>query len=159
MPSLARTAAARVSLLVLGSVLLVGACGTISTGPPAPTPADFQGIATELSKRRIAIDHIVSGDAGCTNDPVLIPTSIGLDVSGLDQDETVRIYLYIFRNRAAFERLRATVDDCARSFVTDPGTYETIEQSPYVVAAQGPWAPDFEAALRAALEVAAGTGD
>ncbi|HEX6868515.1 MAG TPA: hypothetical protein VF119_06900, partial [Candidatus Limnocylindrales bacterium] len=120
MPSLARTAAARVCLLAVGAALLAGSCGTISTTPPAPTPADFQGIATELSKRRIAIDHIVSGDAGCTNDPVLIPTSIGLDVSGLDQAETVRIYLYVFRNRAAFERLRATVDDCARSFVTDP---------------------------------------
>ena len=71
----------------------------------------------------------------------------------------MRIRLYVFRNRASFERLRATVDDCARSFVTDPGTYETVEQSPYVVAAQGPWAPDFETALRDALEVAAGTGN
>ena len=52
------------------------------------------------------------------------------------------IRLYVFRNRDSFERLRATVDDCARSFVTDPETYETIEQSPFVVAAQGPWAPD-----------------
>ena len=159
MPLHPRTAAARVLLMTIGAALLIGACGTISMTPPAPTPADFQGIATELSKRRIAIDDIVSGDAGCADDPVLIPTAIGLDVSGLDQAETVRIHLYIFRNRAAFERLRATVDDCARAFVTDPATYETIEQSPYVVAAQGPWAPDFEAALRAALEVAAGTGD
>ena len=30
--------------------VLVGACGTISTTPPAPTPADFQGIAAELTK-------------------------------------------------------------------------------------------------------------
>ena len=67
--------------------------------------------------------------------------------------------MHVFRNRDSFERLRATVDDCARSFVTDPETYETIEQSPFVVAAQGPWAPDFEAAIREALKVAAGTGD
>ena len=126
--------------------------------PPAPTPADFQGIATELSKRAIAIDRIVSGDAGCA-DPVLVPTAIGFDASGLDQAQPVRIYLYVFRNRPAFERLRATVDDCARTFVTDPDTFETAEQSPYVVAGQGPWAPDFEAALREGLEVAAGTGD
>ena len=71
----------------------------------------------------------------------------------------MRIYLYIFRNRASFERLRATVDACARSFVTDPETFETVEQSPFVVAAQGPWATEFEAAIRDALEVAAGTGD
>lgn len=138
--------------------LVVAACGTISTSPPAPTPADFQGIATELTKRAIAIDGIVSGDAGC-DDPVLIPTAIGLDASGLDQAEPVRIYLYVFRNRAAFERLRATVDDCARAFVTDPETFESAEQSPYVIAGQGPWAPDFEAAVREALQVAAGTGD
>lgn len=146
-------------LLPLAFVVLtlVGACG-ISTSEPAPTPADFQGIATEITKRGIAIDDIVSGDAGC-QDPVLIPTSIGLTVSRLDQTAPVRIYLYIFRNRASYERLRATVDECARAFVTDPDTYETIEQSPFVVAAQGPWGPEFEAALRDALEVAAGTGD
>ena len=79
--------------------------------------------------------------------------------NGLDQAAPTRIYLYVFRNREAFERLRATVDGCARSFVTDAETFETIEQSPFVVAAQGPWAPEFEAALRDSLEVAAGTGD
>ena len=57
-----------------------------------------------------------------------------------------------------FERLRSTVDDCARSFVTDPETFESIDQSPYVLAGQGPWAPAFEAALRAGLEAAAGNG-
>ena len=51
----------------------------------------------------------------------------------------MKVYLYIFRNRAAFERLRATVDDCARTFVTDPETYESIEQSPFVLVGQGPW--------------------
>jgi len=144
--------------LLLGASLLTGACGTISTSSPEPTPGDFQGIATELSKRGIVIDDIVSGDAGCA-DRVLIQTAIGFTASGIDQPEPGRIYLYIFRNRDAFERLRATVDQCARSFVTDPETFETVEQSPYVVAAQGPWAAGFEAAVREALEVAAGTGD
>jgi hypothetical protein len=92
-------------------------------------------------------------------DPVLIPTAIGLDATGLDQDQRVRIYLYVFRNRASFEKLRASVDTCARDFVTDPDTFETIEQSPYVVAGQGPWAPEFEAAVRDAVAIAAGTGD
>src|SRR3990170_4090338 len=140
------------------SLALAGACGTISTTAPAPTPADFQGIATELTKRGIAIDGLVSGDAGCP-DPVLIPTAIGFTADGLDQAAPTRGYPYVFRNRESFERLRATIDDCARSFVTDPATFETVEQSPFVVAAQGPWQPEFEAALRDALEVAAGTGD
>lgn len=140
------------------AALVLAACGTISTTPPAPTPADFQGIATELTKRRIAISELVSGDAGC-DDPVLNPTAIGITARGLDQESPVRIYLYIFRNREAFERLRASIDGCARAFVTDPQTYETVEQSPFVVAGQGPWAPEFEAAMRDALEVAAGTGD
>ena len=136
----------------------IGGCGTISTSPPAPTPADFQGIAAELVQRSITIGDIVSGDAGC-DDRELIPTAIGIDASGLDQPEPVRIRLYIFRNKASFEKLRASVDLCARSFVTDPETYETVEQSPYVLAGQGPWSPRFEAAIREALEVAAGTGD
>jgi hypothetical protein len=153
-----RPRAAVLAALTLATTVVVGACGTISTTPPAPTPADFQGIATELTKRRIVIDELVSGDAGC-DDKVLIPTAIGVTASGLDQETPVRIRLYIFRNRASFERLRASVDDCARSFVTDPETYETVDQSPYVLAGQGPWAPEFEAAVRDALEVAAGTGD
>jgi hypothetical protein len=142
----------------LVALVLVAACGTISTTPPAPTPADFQGIAAELSRRDIALDTLVSGDAGC-DDPTLIQTAIGFDASGIDQADPVRIHIYIFRNRASFEKLRATIDSCARAFVTDPQTFETVEQSPFVLAGQGPWAPGFEAAVRDALEVAAGTGD
>ena len=89
---------------------------------------------------------------------MLAPTAIAFDASGLDQPTKVRMYLYIFNNRAAFERLRATIDDCARNFVTDPETYELLEQSPFVIVGQGPWGPKFKAALRAGLEVAAGTG-
>ncbi len=106
----------------------------------------------------MVIDDIVSGDAGC-DDRELIPTAIRFDAKGLDQAERVRIHLYIFRNRASFEKLRASVDFCARSFVTDADTYEAVEQSPYVLAGQGPWAPRFESAIRDAVEVAAGTGD
>jgi hypothetical protein len=142
---------------VLAAIALAG-CGVVSTSPPAPTPADFQGIAAELVQRSIDIGDIVSGDAGC-DDRTLIPTSIGIDAKGIDQVEPVRIHIYIFRNRASFEKLRASVDACARSFVTDVQTYETVEQSPYVLAGQGPWAPSFEAAIREALEIAAGTGD
>jgi hypothetical protein len=145
--------------LALGFLaLLVAGCGLVETTPPAPTPADFQGIASELVKRAVVIDHIVSGDPGC-GDKVLSPTAIGFDATGLDQPTKVRIYLYVFRDRATFERLRATIDACARTYVTDPQNYESIEQSPFVMAGQGPWAPGFEAALRKGLEIAAGTGD
>ena len=147
------------ALLAIGLVvLLVAACGVVSTSPPAPTPADFPGIAIELVKRGVVVEHPVSGDAGCS-DRTLAPTAIGFDASGLDQAEVVRVYLYIFRNRAAFERLRASVDDCARNFITNPETYESIEDSPFVVAGQGPWGSRFKAALRDGLKVAAGTGN
>jgi hypothetical protein len=151
----------RRSVGLLAAIILTAAvagCGRISTTPPAPTPADFQGIATELTKRGIAIDHLVSGDAGCT-DPALIPTAIGLDAKGLDQADPVRLYLYIFRNRASYEKLRASIDACAASYVADPETFASVEQSPFVVAGQGPWGPQFEAAIRDALQVSAGTGD
>jgi hypothetical protein len=139
-------------------VVLVAACGTISRPAPAPTPADFQGIAGGIVQRGIRIEHIVSGDPGCP-DQQLGKTAIGFDAAGLDQATPVRVYLYIFRNRATYERLRSTVDECARSYVTDPETYESVETSPYVLAGQGPWGTAFKANLRAAIDEAAGTGD
>ncbi len=152
MPPLGRIAAS------LAVALITAGCGAISTSPPAPTPADFGGIAAELGKGGVLVSDVVSGDAGCP-DRELVPTAIRVDAHGLDQTTPVRIYLYIFRNRSSFEKLRAKIDACARSFVTDPETFESVEQSPFVVAGQGPWAPRFEAALRHGLEVAAGTGD
>jgi hypothetical protein len=136
---------------------LFASCSVVSTTPPAATPADFQGITAEVAKRGIHVNHFVSGDPGC-DDRVLSPTAISFDARGLDQAENVRLYVYIFRNREAFERLRASVDTCAASFVTDPETFESIEESPYVVAGQGPWGTDFEQALREGLAAAAGTG-
>ena len=137
--------------------VVIAACGVVSTSAPAATPADFPGITGELAVRGVQVNHFVSGDAGCA-DPVLVPTAIAFDARGLDQSDNVRIYVYIFRNREAFDRLRASIDACAASFVTNPETYESAEQSPFVLAGQGPWAPDFEAALREGLAVAAGTG-
>lgn len=142
--------------LSMAALLVIG-CGIVSTSPPAPTPADFPDLAIELTRGGIVIDNVVSGDAGCT-DPVLIPTAIGMDASGFGQAKPVRLHLYIFRTSEVFERLRSTVDECARSFVTDAESFESIDQSPYVLAGQGPWAPDFETALRKGLEAAAGNG-
>jgi hypothetical protein len=144
--------------LVIVVAILLSACGTLSNTPPAPTPADFPGIAGDIVQRGIRIQHIVSGDAGCP-DVDLGKTAIGFDAAGLDQPKTVRIYVYIFRNRATYERLRATVDACARTYVTDPATFESVETSPFVLAGQGPWGPTFKTNLRAAMVQAAGTGD
>jgi len=148
----------RIASAVLVAALLVGGCGAVAVTPPAPTPADFTGIATELTKRGLVLDKLTSGDAGC-DDQTLTQTAIGFDAKGLDQRDPVRLRIYIFRNRDSFDRLRSTVDTCARSYVTDPDTYEAIEQSPYVLTGVGPWPPQFKAALEQALEAAAGTGD
>ena len=148
----------RVALASFVIPLLLAACGSVAVTPPAPTPADFTGIATELTKRGLVLDKLTSGDAGC-DDQTLTQTAIGFDAKGLDQADPVRLRIYIFRNRDAFDRLRSTVDTCARSYVTDPDTYEALEQSPYVLTGVGPWPPRFKAVLQEALQVAAGTGD
>lgn len=142
--------------MALGAAL--AACGTISRTPPAPTPADFPGMAGVLTQHGIRVDQIVSGDAGC-DDQELARTAIGFDAAGLDQTIPVRVHIYIFRNRPTYERLRATIDQCATEFVTDPATFESVETSPYVVAGQGPWAPNFKDNIREAIVEAAGTGN
>lgn len=143
--------------LLVALVAGLAGCG-VSTTPPPATPADFQGIAAALAQRGLRIDHVVSGDAGC-EDLTLQRTAIGLDAAGLDQQAPTRVYLYIFRNRASFERLRQSVDGCAQSYATDADAFVSIEASPFVVASAGPWAPEFRAAVRAAITEAAGTGD
>jgi hypothetical protein len=161
-PSAARPRARRIALgftvLAVLALLAVGCSVVVDPTPPSPTPADFGGIAAALVQAGIKVVHPVSGDAGC-QDRVLGPTAISFEASGLDQATPVKIYTYLFADRATFERLRSTVDACARSYVTDPDTYESAEQSPFVVAGQGPWGPQFKATLRKVLETTAGSGD
>lgn len=144
-------------LAVIVAPLLLAACGTISSTEPPATPTDFPGISGRLNTAGIKLSDWVSGDAGC-DDPDLVKSAISFEARGLDQVTPVKLYLYIFRDAPAFERHREQVGPCAESFVTDPSAFEQIEQSPYVIASQGPWAPGFEAALRTTLETAAGTG-
>ena len=101
----------RPAALLLAAVFLAG-CGTISTTPPPATPTDFPGLAGRLSTAGIKAADWVSGDPGC-QDPNLAKTAIRFDASGLDQAEPVTLYLYIFRNRDAFERNRAVRTDRA----------------------------------------------
>jgi hypothetical protein len=150
------SARAPVALLLVVLVVIAG-CGTISRTPPAPTPADFPGIAGTLSQNGITVTNIVSGDAGC-GDPDIAKTAIGFDAAGADQTTPVRIHIYIFRNHDTYVRERASVDRCAASFVTDAATYEVEEASPFVLAGQGPWRPTFRERLKASIVAAAGNG-
>lgn len=143
-------------LLGLVAILVLAGCGR-STALPSPTPADFPGIADRLSSVGITVTNVVSGDAGCP-DAGLARTAIGFNASGLDQTSPVRVRLYIFGDHDAWQRLSGSVATCAKSYVTDPSTYESLAPSPFVASGQGPWAPSFAAALETALTAAAGTG-
>lgn len=130
---------------------------TISSSPPAPTPADFGGISQVLRDDGITVSDVVSGDAGCPGSD-LARAAIHFTMSGLDQPEPVSAYLYIFNDQAAFQRRAGDVAQCAQSYVTDPARFESIDVSPYVLAGQGPWGSQLKAQLRAGLTTAAGNG-
>jgi hypothetical protein len=149
----------RAAVACLGVFLatVVAGCRLASGTPAAPTPADFPGIAANLVRRGIAIDHVVSGEAGCA-DSALARTAISFRASGLDQPAPVAIHVYIFGSRDSFQRLRPAVDTCARTYITDPQTFESIDASPFVAVGQGPWGERFGAAVRAGLTEAAGPG-
>jgi len=138
--------------------MMLAGCGTISNARPVAPAGPFPTIAGRLSLHGIQATGIVSGDAGCP-DANLAKTAIGFDALGLDQKTSVRLHIYIFKNRATYERLRSSVDECAKAFVTDAVTYESVEASPYVVAGQGPWGAAFKDNVRVAITEAAGTGD
>ena len=96
------------------------ACGgLIGTEPPA-TPTDFPGLAGRMKLAGVVLDDWVSGDAGCA-DPNLVPASISFNATGLDQATPVKIYLYVFRNRDAWERHRDAIGPCAAVVGHRPG--------------------------------------
>ena len=109
-PDRARGASAlAVALLAIVALVAVGCSVVVDPTPPSPTPADFGGIAAALVQAGIKVVHPVAGDAGC-QDRVLVPTAISFEATGLDQPTPVKIYMYVFADRATFERLRTTVD-------------------------------------------------
>ena len=140
----------------MASCLTLSACGA-ENNPANPTPASVPEILEVIGQQGLRISNVVSGDPGC-NDRKLVQTAISLMASGFDQVTPTRLYVYAFRNRATWERLASSVDACARSYVTDPAAYGSIQASPFVVAGPGPWAPGFAERLRAALTKAAGNG-
>jgi hypothetical protein len=126
-------------------------------GPPEPTPADMIGIVAELLDEGVTVRDLVSGDAGC-EDPDMVASAIAFSARGLDEPEPVPIRVFIFRNAESYQKQRPAVDSCAAAWITDPAAYEAIDVSPFVLTGQGPWPPEFKAALRAALTRAAGNG-
>ena len=137
--------------------IALGGCAGLLESPPVPDPEPFPGIAGQLGRFGVDVLSWTAGDAGC-DDPTLSPTAIRFEASGLDQATPVELRIYIFRNRAAWERRLRDVDACAAAWADDPVAFELVQTSPYVVAGQGPWPPAFEAALRRGLTEAAGSG-
>ena len=141
--------------VVLGVVL--AGCGLVSTSPPAATPTDFGGLASLLDPQGIVVTDVVSGDAGCT-DPDLVPDGDRIRRArprpgDARPDPSLRV------PQQGGMGAPSGCDPGLRGVVRDrPQTFEQVEQSPYIVASQGPWGADFEAALRRALEQGAGTG-
>jgi len=142
----------------VAAVVLLAGCSSLVEARPTPTPLDFGGIQGSLARAGITLTNTVSGDAGC-EDPNLVPTAIGFNASGQGVATPVRVRIYIFTDRAAWQRRQPDVDTCVLAWATDPATIETIGQSPYVVAGQGPWPAGFKTAIAAAIKEAAGNGD
>jgi hypothetical protein len=143
--------------LALVVALTLGGCAGLLESPPVPDPEAFPGISAQMGRFGVDVLSWTSGDAGC-DDPTLSPTAIRFDAAGLDQTATLTLRIYIFRNREAWERRLADVDACAAAWAEDPATFELIQVSPYVLTGQGPWGPEFEAAVRKGLAEAAGSG-
>ena len=130
---------------------MIGGCSAFTPTTAPATPTDFAGIVAELENVGIDVNRVVSGEAGC-DDQRLSRTAIAFDARGLDQPTPVRIYFYAFKNQQVYDELRATVDTCARSYVTDAAAFGAVDEPPYVLAGSGPWAPAFKDAVRTALQ-------
>lgn len=143
------------SLLSLAFVL--AGCAGLLQSPPVPDPASFPEITGQLGRFGVEVLNWTAGDPGC-DDPSLSPTSIRFEAKGLDQPTPVQLRIYIFRNREAWERRMADVDTCAARWAADPATFEILQVSPYVLAGQGPWPPQFDEAVRKGIQEAAGSG-
>jgi hypothetical protein len=140
---------------LVSCALVLSGCQALAATPPPPTPADFAGIVGSLGARGIGVEDVRTGDSGCS-DPDLTGPGVSLSARGLDQPTSVPLHLYMFRNTASYEKLRAAVDACARAYVTDAATYESLDAVPFVLAGQGPWPTEFRSALQAAITEAAG---
>jgi hypothetical protein len=152
-----RTKLGRLAVLVLASLAFAG-CSALNGAAPTPTPESFPGIADELATVGVTVVNWVSGDAGC-DDASLTPTAIAFTARGLDQSTPIQLRIYIFRDRATWDRRPADVEACVAQWASDPANVELMQISPYSVAGQGPMGTKFKDALRQGLTTSAGTGD
>lgn len=152
-----RTRGHATPLVAVIAALALAGCSGLVERQPAPTPTDFGGVVIKLGAAGVFVQNPTSGDAGCA-DQNLIPTAIRFEATGPGLTTPVLLRVYIFGDRASWERRRPDVDTCAAAWATDPATFETVDSSPYVVAGQGPWPAPFKAAIQAALLAAAGNG-
>ena len=132
-------------------------CADVLQSPPTPNPEPFPGITGQLGRFGVNVLSWTSGDPGC-DDLSLSPTAIRFEAQGLDQPTPVQLRIYIFRNREAWERRKADVDTCVAAWAEDPASFEILNESPYVLAGQGPWPPGFEDAVKKGLKESAGNG-
>jgi len=139
-------------------VSVFAGCSALTVSPPPPAPESFPGVAGRLGQYGINVESWTSGDSGCA-DASLNPTAIRFTADGLDQPTPLTLRIYIFADRAAWDRRLADVDTCAGAWTSDPASFQIVQTSPYVVAGQGPWPPQFTDALRKAIDVSAGSGD
>jgi len=151
-PSRARLA----GIVLLLSIALAG-CTDVLQSPPTPNPEPFPGITGQLGRFGVNVLSWTSGDPGC-DDPSLSPTAIRFEAQGLDQPTPVQLRIYIFRNREAFDRRKSDVESCVAAWAEDPARFEILNESPYVLAGQGPWPPEFEDAIKKGLKESAGNG-
>lgn len=142
---------------LLAMTFVFAGCAGVLQSPPIPDPASFPEISGQLGRFGVEVLSWTAGDPGC-DDPTLSPTSIRFEAKGLDQRTPVLMRIYIFRNREAWERRLADVDACATEWAVDPATFELLQVSPYVLAGEGPWPPEFEDAVRKAIQESAGNG-
>jgi hypothetical protein len=147
-----------VLVLAFALALALGACTGMLTSPPPAAPESFPGIAGQLGRFGVNVESWTSGDSGC-GDAALNPTAIRFTADGLDQSAPVTLRIYIFKDRETWDRRLADVDTCSASWATDAASFVIVQTSPYVVAGQGPFPPQFDAALRKGLAESAGSGD
>lgn len=144
--------------LALAGVLTLGGCGSSLDAihpSPSATPTDFAGVTRSLAGRNLEVSGVVSGDPGC-DDAALVPMAISFRLAGPGLDGTVAARIYRFKDAAAYDRLRTSVDRCAAAWVGDPATMLMVDASPYVLVADGAGESAAADAIRAALREAAG---
>jgi hypothetical protein len=106
------------SRLVSASPSSVGAVRHDLAHAARAHPGDFGEIAGEIVQRGIQVSHVVSGDAAAGRRTSRRRRSRSTpSASTRRRRPDLRLHL---QEPGRYERLRSTVDDCARSYVTDP---------------------------------------